>query len=105
MSSSNMNLGRAFRLTPIQRTMFWWLNLLREEGTNRGIGAGKDPSGPSGGSHIKSTRWPLKYSTDRIGVFECECECVCVHVSERERMFVCLCELEGANMCVCACVL
>lgn len=28
ISSSRMNLGIACRLTPMQRTMFWWLNLL-----------------------------------------------------------------------------
>lgn len=32
MSSSRMNRGRACRLTPMQRTMFWWLNLLRGRG-------------------------------------------------------------------------
>lgn len=34
ISSSRMNLGMACRLTPTQRTMFWWLNLL--EGTRGG---------------------------------------------------------------------
>lgn len=29
MSSRRINLGRIWRLTPIQRTMFWWLNLLQ----------------------------------------------------------------------------
>lgn len=29
MSSSRINRGRACRLTPMQRTMFWWLNLLQ----------------------------------------------------------------------------
>lgn len=32
MSSSRINRGRACRLTPIQRTMFWWLNLLQSRG-------------------------------------------------------------------------
>ncbi len=37
MSSSSMKRGRICRLTPIQRTMFWWLNLLhtqKSEGIN-----------------------------------------------------------------------
>lgn len=34
MSSRRINLGRIWRLTPIQRTMFWWLNLLQ---THTGI--------------------------------------------------------------------
>lgn len=36
ISSSRMNLGMACRLTPTQRTMFWWLNLLQRWEQGRG---------------------------------------------------------------------
>lgn len=36
ISSSRMNLGMACRLTPTQRTMFWWLNLLQRGERSRG---------------------------------------------------------------------
>lgn len=36
ISSSSMNLGIACRLTPTQRTMFWWLNLLQKQKYRKG---------------------------------------------------------------------
>lgn len=35
MSSRRMKRGRICRLTPMQRTMFWWLNLLRIQNSGK----------------------------------------------------------------------